>query len=115
MLNKLLSQTKLLVKDKVMKLFALKMLLLVKIQWGFNQVPSQIKLNTPHSKLLLVNTPEGVQCFDLWWTENKYKHCAFCFPHLWHRYEVAPRSDSEESGSEFEEEVSDFLINELPQ
>uniref|UniRef100_A0A671WRK1 SWI/SNF related BAF chromatin remodeling complex subunit ATPase 2 n=1 Tax=Sparus aurata TaxID=8175 RepID=A0A671WRK1_SPAAU len=30
-------------------------------------------------------------------------------------YEVAPRSDSEESGSEFEEEVSDFLINELPQ
>lgn len=26
------------------------------------------------------------------------------------RYEVAPRSDSEESGSEFEEEVSDFLI-----
>uniref|UniRef100_A0A8C9ZW42 SWI/SNF related BAF chromatin remodeling complex subunit ATPase 2 n=1 Tax=Sander lucioperca TaxID=283035 RepID=A0A8C9ZW42_SANLU len=30
-------------------------------------------------------------------------------------YEVAPRSDSEESGSEFEEEVSDFLINELQQ
>lgn len=30
------------------------------------------------------------------------------------RYEVAPRSDSEESGSEFEEEVCDFLINELP-
>uniref|UniRef100_A0A8C4I3T0 SWI/SNF related BAF chromatin remodeling complex subunit ATPase 2 n=1 Tax=Dicentrarchus labrax TaxID=13489 RepID=A0A8C4I3T0_DICLA len=30
-------------------------------------------------------------------------------------YEVAPRSDSEESGSEFEEEVSDFFINELPQ
>lgn len=29
------------------------------------------------------------------------------------RYEVAPRSDSEESGSEFEEEVEDFLINKL--
>lgn len=29
------------------------------------------------------------------------------------RYEVAPRSDSEESSSEFEEEVSDSLINEL--
>uniref|UniRef100_A0A3B4F7Q1 SWI/SNF related, matrix associated, actin dependent regulator of chromatin, subfamily a, member 2 n=1 Tax=Pundamilia nyererei TaxID=303518 RepID=A0A3B4F7Q1_9CICH len=28
-------------------------------------------------------------------------------------YEVAPRSDSEESGSEFEEEVEDFLINKL--
>lgn len=26
------------------------------------------------------------------------------------RYEVAPRSDSEESGSEFEEEVSDFTL-----
>lgn len=34
------------------------------------------------------------------------------------RYEVAPRSDSEESGSEFEEEVSDLtvtLINRLSQ
>lgn len=26
------------------------------------------------------------------------------------RYEVAPRSDSEESGSEFEEEVSDLTV-----
>lgn len=26
------------------------------------------------------------------------------------RYEVAPRSDSEESGSEYEEEVSDLIL-----
>lgn len=43
-----------------------------------------------------------------------------CFPvaggsSFENRYEVAPRSDSEESGSEFEEEVGDLLINKLPQ
>ena len=114
-LYELLFRTKLLVKDKGMMLLSLKMLQLVKLQWGLIQVPSQIQSNTPHVKLLLVNTPKGVHCFDLWQTERKYKHCAFCFPPLWNRYEVAPRSDSEESGSEFEEEVSDFLINKLPQ
>lgn len=29
------------------------------------------------------------------------------------RYEVAPRSDSEESGSEFEEEVSDLTMTRI--
>lgn len=38
----------------------------------------------------------------------------FDFP-LKSSYEVAPRSDSEESGSEFEEEVSAFVINEHTQ
>lgn len=47
--------------------------------------------------------------------DRAYCNCNLYFIFLKTRYEVAPRSDSEESGSEFEEEVSDSLFNELSQ
>lgn len=50
---------------------------------------------------------KGVDYVSVWSRELTVTDLCFIF--LKTRYEVAPRSDSEESGSEFEEEVSDFL------
>lgn len=85
-----------------------------------HHMPSHAPSVSSHLMLQLVNCAVVAQRVVLMWDINTYTaikklYFVLFFSALETRYEVAPRSDSEESGSEFEEEVSASLITDPSQ